>query len=102
MRHIIQEFQRITLVYPDIHFELFNGSDCVYELPVSNIRQRITAVFGKKMRNISQQLVQIEAKPMITPCSVNDCVKPDLERRVPIAERLPSLISEFLCLVCIS
>ena len=62
MRHVIQEFQRITLVYPDIHFELFNGSDCVYELPVSNIRQRITGVFGKKMRNISQQLVQIEAK----------------------------------------
>ena len=26
---------------------------------------------------------------MIMPCSVNDCVKPDLERRVPIAERLP-------------
>ena len=41
---------------------MFNGSDCVYELPVSNIRQRITGVFGKKMRNISQQLVQIEAK----------------------------------------
>ena len=62
MRQIIQEFQRITLVYPDIHFELFSGSDCIYELPISNIRQRITAVFGKKTRNLNQQLVQIEAK----------------------------------------
>lgn len=61
MRHIIREFQRITLVYPDIHFELFNGTDCVYELPASNVRQRITAVFGKRTRNLNQQLVQIEA-----------------------------------------
>ena len=28
------------------------------------------------------------------PCSVNDCVKPDLERRVPIAERLPCGVAE--------
>lgn len=62
MRQIIQEFQRIVLIYPDIHFDLLNGSDCVYELPISNVRQRISAVFGKKTRNISQQLVQIEAK----------------------------------------
>ena len=34
------------------------------------------------------------AKPMITPCSVNDCVKPDLESKVPIAERLPWGVAE--------
>ncbi len=62
MRQIIQEFQRIVLVYPEIHFELLNGDDFVYELPAGNTRQRITNVFGKKTRNIAQQLVQIEAK----------------------------------------
>lgn len=62
MRHIIQEFQRITLVYTDIHFELFSGTDCLYELVACNSRQRITALFGKKTRNLNQQLVQIEAK----------------------------------------
>ncbi len=62
MRQITQEFQRIVLVYPHIHFELRSGDDLVYDLPASNTRQRITAVFGKKTRNIAQQLVQIEAK----------------------------------------
>ena len=28
------------------------------------------------------------------PCSVNDCVKPDLESKVPIAERLPWGVAE--------
>ena len=28
------------------------------------------------------------------PCSVNDCVKPDLESKVPIAERLPCGVAE--------
>lgn len=62
MRQIIQEFQRITLVYPDIRFELFNGDETVYELPTGNTRQRITAIFGKKTRDLQQQLVPIEAR----------------------------------------
>ena len=31
---------------------------------------------------------------MIMPCSVNDCVKPDLESKVPIAEKLPWGVAE--------
>lgn len=62
MRQIIQEFQRIALVYPNIHFELFNGDEMVYELPTGNTRQRITAIFGKKTRDLQQQLVPIEAR----------------------------------------
>ena len=31
---------------------------------------------------------------MITPCSVNDCVKPDLESKVPIADKLPWGVAE--------
>lgn len=62
MRQIIQEFQRIALVYPNIRFELFNGDEMVYELPTGNTRQRITAIFGKKTRDLQQQLVPIEAR----------------------------------------
>ncbi len=48
MRHIMDEFQRVALVHPDIAFSMYhNGSD-VYELRSSNFRQRIVAVFGKK------------------------------------------------------
>lgn len=65
MRQIIQEFQRITLVYPNICFELFNGDEVVYELPIGNTRQRITAIFGKKTRDLQQQLVPIEAHTML-------------------------------------
>lgn len=61
MRHIIAEVQRIVLVNPQIEFQLFNGDECIYDLPTSNERQRIVAVFGKKTRTITQQLVQIEA-----------------------------------------
>ncbi len=61
MRQIIQEFQRIVLVYPNIHFELINGTEPVYDLPVANTKQRINAIFGKKTRDWQQQLVPIEA-----------------------------------------
>ena len=37
---------------------------------------------------------RILAKPMIMPCSVNDCVKPDLESIIPIAAKLPWGVAE--------
>lgn len=47
-RHIIDEFHRISLGHPDINFNMFhNGSD-IFNLPVSNYRQRIVNIFGGK------------------------------------------------------
>ncbi len=47
-RHIIDEFHRVALAHPKITFVmLHNGSD-VFNLPSSNLRQRIVNIFGAK------------------------------------------------------
>ncbi len=48
-RHIIDEFHRVALAHPQIGFTMVhNGSD-VFNLPPSNLRQRIVNIFGSKM-----------------------------------------------------
>ncbi|MFK5890502.1 MAG: DNA mismatch repair endonuclease MutL [Flavobacteriaceae bacterium] len=47
-RHIVDEFQRVALAHPHIAFSLYHNSNNIYQLPVSNLRQRIVGVFGKK------------------------------------------------------
>ncbi len=49
MRHVIDEFQRIALAYPELAFTLIHNGNEVYHLYPGNLYQRITAVFGKKM-----------------------------------------------------
>jgi len=46
MRHIIDEFQRIALANPEIHFELHHNGLLVFGLPAANLRQRIVNVLG--------------------------------------------------------
>lgn len=60
MRNILQEMSRIVLAHPDIAFQLYNGDDLVYDLPAASFKQRIVALCGRKVRNISQQLVDVE------------------------------------------
>ena len=56
-RHIIDEFQRVALIHPEIAFELINNDTEVYNLPKGNFRQRIVSVFGK---SFDEKLVPIE------------------------------------------
>ncbi|MDC8003482.1 DNA mismatch repair endonuclease MutL [Aureisphaera galaxeae] len=47
-RHIIDEFHRVALAHPQVAFKMIhNGSD-VFDLPESNVRQRIVNIFGTK------------------------------------------------------
>jgi DNA mismatch repair protein MutL len=64
LKHIITDFQRVVLVYPEIEFELFHNDMPLHDLRVSNTRQRITNVFGKSINN---QLLEIKEQ--------NDIVK---------------------------
>src|SRR5690606_38798588 len=48
LRHIIDEFHRIALAHPDIHFDFFHNNSELFKLPPSNLRQRIVNVFGGK------------------------------------------------------
>lgn len=55
-RHIIDEFQRVALIHPEICFEFINNDQEVYHLEAGTFRQRIVSVFGK---NYNERLVPI-------------------------------------------
>lgn len=61
-RHITTEFQRVALCYPEVAFSLLNNDVPVYQLPASNLRQRIVGVHGKA---ISGNLLEVSADTSI-------------------------------------
>lgn len=69
MRNILQEMSRIVLAHPDIAFQLYNGDDLIYDLPIASFKQRIVALCGRKVRNISQQLVDVDVNTMLVKIS---------------------------------
>lgn len=66
LKHIITEFQRVALTHPAIGFSLHHNNVEIYNLPLSNFRQRICNVFGK---SINQFLVPINADTSIVKIS---------------------------------
>lgn len=58
-RHILDEFYRVVLAHPDIHFYLYNNATELYNLPVALLRKRIVQVFGSKL---DERLVPVEEK----------------------------------------
>ena len=60
--HILNEFYRIALVYPQVEFAFFDDQDEIFQLPASNIKLRIENIFGKgNKKKWEQQLLSIEA-----------------------------------------
>lgn len=57
LRHILEEFQRIALAYPDIFFSLHHNGNELYHLPKSNLRQRIVNILGK---HVNDKLIPIQ------------------------------------------
>jgi DNA mismatch repair protein MutL len=47
-RHIVDEFQRVALAHPNIHFIMFHNGEEYLNLPISNYRQRIVNLFAGK------------------------------------------------------
>ncbi len=47
-RHIVDEFQRVAMAHPNIHFTLYHNGSEMYNLPISNFRQRIVNLFAGK------------------------------------------------------
>lgn len=56
MNNIMQAFERIILVYPEISFALYSNGSEIRRVRKGNIHQRIIDVFGKR---INQQLLPI-------------------------------------------
>lgn len=57
LSNIINEFERVALVNPEISFSLFHNENEVLNLPATNLRQRIINTFGK---SLNQQLLSVE------------------------------------------
>jgi len=58
LRHIIEEFQRVVLVNPDIAFSFYNNGNILYQLLGGSLKQRIIQVIGNK--KYDERLVPIE------------------------------------------
>lgn len=56
IKHIIDEFQRVALVHPEIAFSMYNNGNEVFNLNKGSFRQRIVGVFGDKY---NQKLVPV-------------------------------------------
>ncbi|HVN57614.1 MAG TPA: DNA mismatch repair endonuclease MutL [Bacteroidales bacterium] len=59
IRHIINEFQKVALAHYTIRFSLYHNDTEIYNLPESNLRQRIVNVFG---RQINQDLISVDTE----------------------------------------
>lgn len=76
-RHIIDEFHRVALAHPQVAFTMtHNGSD-VFNLPESNIRQRIVNIFGNKT---NEKLVPVSEETEIVKVS-GFVLKPEFARK---------------------
>lgn len=56
-RHILEEFQRVALVNPDIEFILLNNDKPVFQLSKGNLKLRIVQIFGNQM---NEKLIPVE------------------------------------------
>lgn len=57
LKHIIEEFKRVSLAHSDIFFSMYHNEQEVFHLPAGNVRQRIVAILGKQ---VNEKLVPIE------------------------------------------
>lgn len=57
LKHIIDEFSRLAISNFNINFSFFKDNNEIFDLKASNLRKRISSIFGNKLLN---QLVPIE------------------------------------------
>lgn len=77
LSNILAAFERIVLVYPDIHFTLHHNGAELLNLKRGSLRQRIIDVFGKQY---SQDLLPVEVHTAL--CSITGFVgKPEGARK---------------------
>ena len=71
------EFERIALVHPSVSFSLQHNDAELLNLPAMPLRQRVMAVFGKKM---NQQLLTLEVETTLVKIS-GFVAKPETARK---------------------
>ena len=77
LNNIMTAFERIALVYPDIHFTLHSNASELLNLKAGSLRQRIGDVFG---RRFCQDLLAVEVETAM--CRISGFVgKPESARK---------------------
>ena len=77
LNNILQAFERIVLVNPQIHFTLHSNGVEVFNLREGNLRQRIVDVFGKRF---NQDILPVEVETTI--CKITGFVgKPESSKK---------------------
>lgn len=77
MNNIMQAFERIVLVYPEISFTLYSNDTELKRLRKSNTHQRIVDIFGKR---INQQLLPVNTETTL--CDIKGFVgKPESAKK---------------------
>ncbi|MEI6124417.1 MAG: DNA mismatch repair endonuclease MutL [Bacteroidota bacterium] len=64
--YIIEEFNRVALVNPQISFSFYNNTKLVTRLDKSTLRQRINAIFGT---NYGEKLIPVDEKTTVVTIS---------------------------------
>ena len=77
LRHIIDEFERVALAHPDIHFSFINNGSELFDLPAAGLRQRIVNIFGKKF---NEKLVPVDESTPILKLNGFIC-KPEFSKK---------------------
>jgi DNA mismatch repair protein MutL len=61
-RHVVDEFQRVALAHPKIHFTFYHNGSEMFNLPPSTFRQRIVAIFSGKT---NEKLIPVQEETEI-------------------------------------
>ena len=61
-RHIIDEFQRVALAHPKIHFTFYHNGSEMFNLPPSSLRQRVVNIFSGKT---NEKLIPVQEETEI-------------------------------------
>ena len=77
LKYIINEFYRIAISYPHVSFKFINNSSEIYNLTPSNLRKRITSIFGNK---IDEKLVPVKEKTSVVEI-YGFILKPDFSKK---------------------
>ena len=77
LKHIIEEFQRMALAHPECAMNFFHNDKEVFNLPSSQLKQRIVGIFGNKY---NEKLVPVKEETSLV--GVNGFVgKPEFSRK---------------------
>ena len=77
LSNILTEFERIALVHPEVAFYLYSNDTELLNLPAMPLRQRILAVFGKKL---NQHLLSVDVDTTMVKVS-GFVAKPETARK---------------------